>query len=35
VVVATLVAGKFRFDASLEAHPAERERARALLARRF
>jgi ATP-dependent Lhr-like helicase len=35
VVTATLVAGKFRFDASLEAHPAERERARALLARRF
>ncbi|KAA1013578.1 DEAD/DEAH box helicase [Paraburkholderia panacisoli] len=35
VVVATLVAGKFWFDASVEAHPAERERARALLARRF
>jgi ATP-dependent Lhr-like helicase len=35
VVVATLVAGKFWFDASLETHPAERERARALLARRF
>jgi ATP-dependent Lhr-like helicase len=35
VVVATLVAGKFWFDASLEAHPAGREQARALLARRF
>ncbi|MFL9964432.1 DEAD/DEAH box helicase [Paraburkholderia sediminicola] len=35
VVVATLVAGRFWFDASVEAHPAERDRARALLARRF
>ncbi|MFM0728737.1 DEAD/DEAH box helicase [Paraburkholderia strydomiana] len=35
VVVATLVAGKFWFDASLEAHPAGREQARGLLARRF
>jgi ATP-dependent Lhr-like helicase len=35
VVAATLAAGKFWFDASLEAHPAERERARGLLARKF
>ena len=35
VVAATLVAGKFRFDASVDAHPAERERARGLLTRRF
>ncbi|EDZ98492.1 ATP-dependent helicase, DEAD/DEAH family, partial [Burkholderia sp. H160] len=35
VVAATLVAGKFWFDAALDAHPPERERARALLARRF
>jgi ATP-dependent Lhr-like helicase len=35
VVMATLVAGKFWFDASLETQPAERERARGLLARRF
>ncbi|SIT41253.1 ATP dependent helicase, Lhr family [Paraburkholderia ribeironis] len=35
VVVATLVAGKFCFDASVEGNPVERERARALLARRF
>jgi ATP-dependent Lhr-like helicase len=35
VVAATLVAGKFWFDAALAAHPAERERARGLLARRF
>ncbi|QQC65851.1 DEAD/DEAH box helicase [Paraburkholderia ginsengisoli] len=35
VVAATLVAGKFWFDAALDANPAERERARGLLARRF
>jgi len=35
VVVATLVAGAFWFDASLEASPAERERARSWLTRRF
>ncbi|WP_442793699.1 DEAD/DEAH box helicase [Paraburkholderia sp. ZP32-5] len=35
VAAATLVAGKFWFDAALDANPAERERARALLARRF
>ncbi|HEY2022460.1 DEAD/DEAH box helicase [Paraburkholderia sp.] len=35
VAAATLVAGKFWFDAALDADPAERERARALLARRF
>ncbi|OLL28345.1 ATP-dependent DNA helicase [Burkholderia sp. SRS-W-2-2016] len=35
VVAATLVAGKFSFDATLDAAPAEREKARALLARRF
>ncbi|NML32842.1 DEAD/DEAH box helicase [Paraburkholderia antibiotica] len=35
VVAATLVAGKFWFDATLDADPAGRERARALLARRF
>ncbi|WP_233805392.1 DEAD/DEAH box helicase [Paraburkholderia sp. HP33-1] len=35
VVAATLVAGKFWFDAALDAHQPERERARALLARRF
>ncbi|MCC8395319.1 DEAD/DEAH box helicase [Paraburkholderia sp. MMS20-SJTR3] len=35
VVAATLVAGKFSFDAALDAAPAEREKARALLARRF
>ncbi|MEW9586142.1 DEAD/DEAH box helicase [Paraburkholderia sp. DGU8] len=35
VVVATLVAGKFWFDASVDAEPTERERARASLARRF
>ncbi|HZZ11100.1 MAG TPA: ATP-dependent DNA helicase, partial [Paraburkholderia sp.] len=35
VIVATLVAGAFWFDASLEASPAERERARATLARKF
>ncbi|MGF6811474.1 ATP-dependent Lhr-like helicase [Paraburkholderia sp. Clong3] len=35
VVAATLVAGKFRFDAALDANPPERERARALLARRL
>ncbi|WP_175149804.1 DEAD/DEAH box helicase [Paraburkholderia ultramafica] len=35
VVAATLVAGNFWFDAALATHPAERERARGLLARRF
>ncbi|WP_415119434.1 DEAD/DEAH box helicase [Paraburkholderia sp.] len=35
VAAATLVAGKFWFDAALDADPAERERARALLTRRF
>ena len=35
LVVATLVAGKFFFEASIEADPIARERARALLARRF
>jgi ATP-dependent Lhr-like helicase len=35
VVVATLVAGVFWFDASLETSPAERERARSWLTRRF
>ncbi|RZF29380.1 DEAD/DEAH box helicase [Paraburkholderia sp. UYCP14C] len=35
VVAATLVAGKFWFDAALDASPIERERARALLAHRF
>ena len=35
VVAATLVAGKFWFDAALDGVPAERERARGLLARRF
>jgi len=35
VVVATLVAGAFWFAASVEAIPAERERARSVLARRF
>jgi len=35
IAAATLVAGKFWFDAALDANPAERERARALLARRF
>jgi ATP-dependent Lhr-like helicase len=34
-VVATLVAGKFWFDGSVEAQPVDRERARASLARRF
>ncbi|MFM0734714.1 DEAD/DEAH box helicase [Paraburkholderia sediminicola] len=35
VVVATLVAGAFWFDPSVETIPAEREHARSLLARRF
>ncbi|WP_240158909.1 DEAD/DEAH box helicase [Burkholderia sp. Ax-1724] len=35
VVAATLVAGKFCFDAALDVHPVERERARALLARKL
>ncbi|APA88753.1 DEAD/DEAH box helicase [Paraburkholderia sprentiae WSM5005] len=35
VVAATLVAGKFWFDGALDANPLERERARALLTRRF
>ncbi|CAE6862705.1 DEAD/DEAH box helicase [Paraburkholderia domus] len=35
VVVATLVAGTFWFDPSVEAIPVERERARSVLARRF
>jgi ATP-dependent Lhr-like helicase len=35
VVAATLVAGKFSFEAWVEANPIERERARGLLTRRF
>jgi ATP-dependent helicase Lhr and Lhr-like helicase len=35
VVAATLVAGKFCFEAAVEANPIERERARGLLTRRF
>ncbi|WP_051361584.1 DEAD/DEAH box helicase [Burkholderia sp. WSM2230] len=35
IVVATLVAGAFWFDASVEADPVERERARSWLTRRF
>ena len=35
VVVATLVASRFWFDASVEKNPVDRERARGLLTRRF
>ena len=35
IVVATLVAGAFWFEASVEANPAEREQARSWLTRRF
>jgi ATP-dependent Lhr-like helicase len=35
IAAATLVAGKFWFDATLDADPPQRERARALLAHRF
>ena len=35
VIVATLVAGKFWFDASVEKNPVDRERARSLLTHRF
>ncbi|MGF6572569.1 ATP-dependent Lhr-like helicase [Paraburkholderia sp. GAS333] len=35
VVAATLVAGKFWFDAAIERNPVDRERARGLLTRRF
>jgi ATP-dependent Lhr-like helicase len=35
VVVATLVAGAFWFEASVEGNPVERERARSWLTRRF
>jgi ATP-dependent Lhr-like helicase len=34
-VAATLVAGKFWFDAALEKNPVDRERARTSLTRRF